>query len=414
MQVTKIEMVEMTTNRLLIKNANYVDVESGDVSCKDILSVDGRIRSIEPTIASGSEDDIIDAEGSFVIPGLIDSHVHVTSISESLGYTAGVAPTYVALATSRVMRGMLHRGFTTVRDVGGADYGLHWAQQDGFLPGPRLFYCGHAISQTGGHTDFRKPGDHASNGAGNCCASVGRVADGADGVRVAVRDELRKGAHHIKIIASGGIDNPASRTESNQFTMDELRAAVDEANAAHKYVAAHAYNPGAIIRALQAGARSIEHGNFLDDEGGKLLTEREAFFVPNIVTYWAHVKEAPEIGLSKRAIDEIQGVYEAGVESLVIAQRHGAKIAFGSDLLGPMHKYQAYEFNIRAQVQDALSILQSATIVGAELIGEPDLGVIREGAIADLLILESNPLDDITSLYSSAPKLVVQNGVPIG
>lgn len=400
-------------NTLLIKGADYVDVESGDVIRKDIFCRDGRIVSIGSNFSAPSDGEVIDAAGHFVIPGLIDSHAHVTSIAASLGHTDRVPPSYVALATADVMRGMLRRGFTSVRDMGGADFGLHWAQQDGHLPGPRLYFCGHAISQTGGHTDFRKPGDHFGNNLGNCCAGVGRVTDGVDGMRATVRDELRKGAHHIKIITSGGIDNPTSRIESNQFSVEEIRVAVEEAAACQRYVAAHAYNAGSIVRALQAGARSIEHGNYLDDEGAKLLAEREAFFVPNIVTYWAHVADGPEIGLSEKVCQEIQGVYEAGVESLVVAQRHGAKIAFGSDLLGPMHKYQSYEFNIRSQVQDALAILRSATVVGAELLGEADLGAVREGAIADLLVLETNPLDDITSLNSRLPKVVVQNGMPV-
>jgi imidazolonepropionase-like amidohydrolase len=306
---------------------------------------------------------------------------------------------------------MLDRGFTTVRDASGADYGLCDAQEEGLVRGPRLLFCGRALSQTGGHGDSRGRGTRVSDDH-PCCAGLGRVADGVDAVRAAARDELRKGAHHLKVMASGGVASPTDRIDSTQYSMDELRAVVEEAEAANRYVAAHAYTARAVNRALRAGIRSIEHGNLLDDESVRLFAEYDAFLVPTLVTYWALKKEGPEFGLpadSHRKVDEVLG---EGLAALERAARGGVRTVYGSDLLGGMHRHQNEEFRIRAEVQAPIDVIRAATSTAAELLGlTGEIGTLEPGAYADLVVLAGDPLEDIGFLADPAGMVgVVQGG----
>jgi imidazolonepropionase-like amidohydrolase len=188
------------------------------------------------------------------------------------------------------MRDMLRRGFTTVRDAGGADYGLADAVAEGLFEGPRLLFSGHALSQTGGHGDMRQRGEDRVDFCPACVGRAGRICDGVDEVRRAARDELRKGASQIKLMVNGGVTSPLDRIDSTQFSLDEIRAAVDEAQAQHRYVMAHAYTPEAINRALECGVRSIEHGSLLDPETADHIVRKNAFLVPTIVVLRAMVR----------------------------------------------------------------------------------------------------------------------------
>ena len=317
----------------MIRNASVLDVEAGTYSVADVVSIDGKISNIGPDAEAPSGARVIDGTGKFVIPGLIDCHVHVVASSADFRSLTWTPASYVYAQTARIMGQMLRRGFTTVRDLSGADFGLAMAQQEGLLDGPKIHFCGHALSQTGGHGDMRLPGeDHEPNGRG--CCGIGRVADGVDAVRAAARDELRKGAHHIKIMASGGVSSPTDRIDSTQYSMEEMRAAVEEAEAANRYVAAHAYTARAINRALEAGVRSIEHGNLLDDESLRLFLEKDAFLVPTLVTYWALKEEGRSFGLTEEMWAKVDSVLTSGLEAIARAHEAGVKMAFGTDLLG--------------------------------------------------------------------------------
>lgn len=404
----------MNENTGVLKNANVLDVSTGDYANADVVWSAGRIVEVTRNANVPASAQTIDGTGSFVIPGLIDAHVHVTAMTADLGSTSSEPASYVAIRAAESMAATLDRGFTTVRDASGADFGLARAQEEGLLRGPRLMYCGRALSQTGGHADFRAPGEHVSHDLGNCCAGIGRVVDGVDAVRQAARDELRKGAHHIKIMASGGVASPTDRIDSTQFSIDEIEAVVQEAKAANRYVAAHAYTARAINRALKAGVRSIEHGNLLDDESLALFKQYDAFLVPTLVTYWALKEEGKEFGLSDANWKKVDAVLDAGLVALESAHRAGVKVAFATDLLGKMQRHQNQEFSIRAQVQDNLSILRSATTVAAELIErEGELGVITPGACADLLVLDADPLENIDAVARIAEhkQYVIQGGV---
>jgi imidazolonepropionase-like amidohydrolase len=394
---------------LLIRNAHVLDIRTGVFTEADVRCAEGVIQEIGPHLPVGGADGV-DARGAFLVPGLIDAHVHVTSVDFNLGVNDRTAPSLVTALAARTMREMLERGFTSVRDAGGADHGLALAQQRGLFTGPRIVHGGRALSQTGGHADFRDSGDDSEP---ICRHGVGRVVDGVDEIRHAARDEIRKNAHHIKIMASGGVASPTDRIDSTQFSVEEIRAVVDEADAANIYVAAHAYTGRAINRCLENGVRTIEHGNLLDDHSIDLFLQRDAFLVPNIAVYRVLKREGREHGQSEASFDKVDAVLEGGLRSLEKAHRAGVNIAYGSDFLGPMQKYQNEEFAVRAEVQPPLAILQAATLTGARLLRrEHELGEISVGAEADLILLRANPLDDVQVLTDPDKHLemVVQGG----
>jgi imidazolonepropionase-like amidohydrolase len=248
------------------------------------------------------------------------------------------------------------------------------------------------------------------------CAGLGRIADGVDAVRTAARDELRKGAHHIKVMASGGVASPTDRIDSTQYSDAELIAAVEEARAANRYVAAHAYSARAVNKALRAGVRSIEHGNLIDDESVALFREHDAFLVPTLVTYWALKEEGIAHGLPDSSWEKVDAVLDAGLKALERAHAGGVKIAYGSDLLGGMHRYQSREFRIRAQIQTPADVIKSATLVAADLLNRSgEIGQLLPGTRADLLLLDGDPVADLAVLAEPADHVltVVQDGAVV-
>ncbi|MEV0235335.1 amidohydrolase family protein [Nonomuraea sp. NPDC050786] len=400
---------------LLLRDALVLDVASGEYAEGDLRCEDGRVVEAGPRLSAPEGTRVIDVAGAHVVPGLIDAHVHVTASTANLGSLGTMSPSYVTAHSARIMSDMLDRGFTTVRDASGADFGLADAQAEGLIRGPRLLFCGKGLSQTGGHADFRGRGEHLRDDH-PCCAGVGRVADGVDAVRAAARDELRKGAHHIKVMASGGVASPTDRIDSTQYSMDELRAAVEEAEAANRYVAAHAYTARAVNRALEAGVRSIEHGNLIDDTSVELFLRHDAFLVPTLVTYWALKQEGRDFGLPERSWRKVDEVLEAGLAALERAARGGVRLAYGTDLLGGMHRHQNHEFRLRREVQQPIDVLRAATVGAAELVGMAgELGTLAVGAHADLLVLDGDPLSDIDVLADPAHvRHVVQGGILTG
>ncbi|TNB67226.1 amidohydrolase family protein [Arthrobacter sp. BB-1] len=398
---------------LVLRNAQVLDVRSGDYRKADVVMNEGRIENVGVSGAVPPGVQVVDVTGKFVLPGLIDGHVHVTALNTQFESLDSMARSYVASHAISCMGKMLRRGFTSVRDAGGADFGLALAQREGLFLGPRLFYGGKAISQTGGHADFRRPGEHHRPEFSNCCAGIGRIADGVSAVREAARDELRQGAHHIKIMASGGIASPTDRVDSTQYSEEEIAAIVSEATAANRYVAAHAYMPKAINRCLELGVRSIEHGSLLDQSSVDLFLKHEAILVPTLVTHWAMVTFGRDHGLSQEGWEKAVPVREAGLEALRLADKKGVKIAFGSDLLGALQQHQNYEFELRSKVQSNLAVIQSATLHAAHLVErDGELGEVSPGAIADLIIVDGDPLVDIgvLSRFEEHRVHVIQEG----
>jgi imidazolonepropionase-like amidohydrolase len=214
-------------------------------------------------------------------------------------------------------------------------------------------------------------------------------------------------------MASGGVASPTDRIDSTQYSMEELRAVVEEAEAANRYVAAHAYTARAANRALRAGVRSIEHGNLLDDETIHLMLEQDAYLVPTLVTYWALKQEGRDYGLPQDSWEKVDVVLDAGLSALERAATADVRIAYGSDLLGGMHRHQAHEFALRAQVQPAVDVLRSATTVAADLLAmSGEIGVVQPGAHADFVLVDGDPLHDVGVLADPAVNLrvVIQAG----
>jgi imidazolonepropionase-like amidohydrolase len=306
---------------------------------------------------------------------------------------------------------MLMRGFTTVRDCGGADFGLAKSVEEAYLVGPRILFSGHAISQTGGHGDMRGPGEDFESCT--CCAGLGKVADGVSEVRKACRDEIRKGAHFIKIMAAGGVASPTDRIGNTQFSEEEITAAVQEAEAAETYVAAHLYTARAANRALACGVRSVEHGNLIDDSTMDIMLEKGAYLVPTMSTHEALANEGVEAGMPKAMCDKVFEVVEQGKLTHARAHQRGVKMVFGTDLLGTMHRHQLNEFNIRSAFQTPAEIIRSATATAAELFNmQDDIGEIKVGAYADMICFANDPVADVKVLQDPDRqlKLVMKQG----
>ncbi len=402
-----------SSHMIVLNNATVLDADSATLTPdQQVVIIGNEIVEVGAPSRRHNEAQAIDLRGTILMPGLIDSHVHVTAISADLSVLPDHAPSYIALHAARELRRMLHRGFTSVRDMGGADFGLADAISEGLIEGPRLFFGGKALSQTGGHGDTRRPGRNVAD-RHYCCPDFGRVADGVDACRHAARDELRKGAHHLKLMLSGGAATPTDRIDSTQFSIEEIAAVVDEAAAANRYVAGHAYTPAAINRALRAGVRTIEHGNFLDAESVNLLHAHDAFLVPTLTTYQALADDGLSLGLPEVSHRKILEVLDAGMRGLETAHQGGVNIAFGTDLLGRTQVHQLREFTVRSQIQDTASIIRSATTTGARLLDrQGSLGVVQPGALADLIAIDADPLDNIAVLTDPERhlKVVIADG----
>jgi imidazolonepropionase-like amidohydrolase len=397
-------------HRIVLQHCTLLDGTSPDLrEGMHVLVEEERIREVSDRPLTAPEAQVIDLKGKTLMPGLIDAHAHLIATTLNLGQLA-LEPVTLTTARARLIaEGMLQRGFTTIRDASGADWGLAAAIAYGLIDGPRLFYAGRALSQTGGHGDFRPRTWEADHCA--CCmagAQFAVIADGVPAVQQAAREELRRGATQIKIMASGGVASPTDPVWNLQYSEDEIRAVVWEARAWRTYVMAHAYTPEAIVRCVRNGVRSIEHGNLLDRETAALMAREHAFLVPTLVTYEALHREGKQWGLPQVSIDKIKDVREAGLQSLEYARAAGVKMGFGTDLLGETHHYQSLEFSIRAQVLSPFEVLQSATTVNAELLQRPgELGVLTPGALADMLVVDGNPLNDLSLLQEQGKHLLL-------
>jgi imidazolonepropionase-like amidohydrolase len=380
----------------------------------EILVEGDRIREVSAKPIKSKDASVVDCGKRTLMPGLIDSHVHAVLSEVVIRNMESVPLTLMTARAANLRNRMLDRGFTTVRDTGGADWGLKEAVDKGLIAGPRLFIAGKAIGPTGGHSDGRRRTDAGARC--HCCNALAfsmGIADGVSGVRRAVREEMRQGADQIKIMMSGGVASPYDPLDSLQFSMDEVHAAVEEAHAFGRYVCAHAYTPEAITRAAKAGVRTIEHGNLIDDASAKLMAQKGMFLVANLVTYFEMKKRAAEYGMSGDMLAKNDLVIDGALRSLEICKRHGVPVAYGTDLLGQLQTEQSQEFTIRAQVVSPIEIIRSATTIGAQLLRmEGKLGCLKPGAFADLIVVNGNPLKNLALFQEQGKHLsaIVKGG----
>ena len=388
--------------RILLENATLFDGVSPKIERGFSILIDGgEIKKVcsRPFMDDGAER--IDCRGRTVMPGLIDNHVHI--YLESTKVTPPEPPvTYRAQYAQKFLRHALSCGFTSVRDVAGGDHGMAMALRDGFLQGPRFFYGGLCLTQTGGHGDFRltsESTDYTSCGAEHNAFAI--HADGVDECIKASREELRKGASHIKIMASGGVLSESDPIDRCQYSEVEIRAIVEECGRHGAYVCAHCYPAEAIRRCVEYGVRSIEHGTLIDEETAAFVAKMGAYVVPTMAAHFS-----PKSGLSEASMAKWKIIKERALESLKVMRAAGVKMGFGTDLIGDLHTRRGTEFTLRREVLTPFEILRSATSINGEILQMGGkLGVVQPGALADLLVVEGNPLEDISLLAAEGAHL---------
>jgi len=375
-----------------------------DDRIKDVLA-NGKVGPLPGPVTS------VDCKGMTLIPGLTDAHVHICAVTENITDQHRLyPPSYIAARAMRRAEECLMQGFTTVRDAGGADYGFRQVLEEGHFPGPRLLVSGRYISQTGGHGDKRRRAEWVD--PIDCCVGmVGFIADGTDEVRRAARENIRRDVDQIKIMASGGAMSPSDELDTTQFTVAEMRAAVEEAQAVGKYVLSHAYSDSAVRKAIEAGVRSIEHGNLIREAAAKAIKDAGAFLVPTMVTYEAIYREGKRYGIGDHQIAKIDLARQQSVQGLTFAYKAGCKIGSGSDLLGDMATQRAVEFELKGQVMNPMEVLLSTTKVNAELFRMQDrIGTVEAGKYADLLVVEGNPLKNLRVFQALDNLKVIMKG----
>jgi imidazolonepropionase-like amidohydrolase len=400
----------------LFKNANVV--LEGHVNLQPSLNVlveHDRITAVTRDPIDPPDATVIDVSGKTLMPGLIDAHAHITGLSlspKNLAYPAAD----LVLAAATYLRNSLMAGFTTIREAGGADYTIAHLLKNGTIIGPRMFYSGKALTQTGGGADFRTPielTDPCGHVSPFSVMSV--IVDGVDKVREAAREELRKGATQLKVFVSGGVVFPAEGHPTRyEFSEGELVAAVEEAAARGTYVMAHVYTDEGVQRCLNAGVRSIEHGNFMSKETMARIAEKGAFFDPTFISLVQRVETADKTNLSPAIVDNLRRTIARGKQVYAWAKQHQVPIALGTDLWGPeAQKSQLREFEMRIELDTAPNVIRSATAINAELLMQKGkLGTISPGAYADILVIEGDPLTDLRVMLQPEKnlKLIMKDG----
>ena len=398
-------------SQILFKNMSLLDPRWDEARGGYEVLVEGDyIKEVSAKPIKATKARVVDCGKRTLMPGLIDCHVHAFLSEVNIRNLEAVPLTLMTARAADLLKGMIDRGFTTVRDTGGADWGIKTAVESGLIAGPRLFISGRAIGPTGGHSDSRRRTD--TEGAPcNCCNAMVycmTVADGPDAVRKTVREQMRQGADQVKIMCSGGVASPYDPLDSLQFSEAEIAAATDEARNFGRYVLAHAYTPEAITRAVENGVRTIEHGNLIDAKSAKLLKSKGGYMIANLVTYFVMKERAASFGMTADMLAKNDLVLDGALRSLEICKKAGVQVGYGSDLLGPLQVEQSREFIFRAEVLKPLEIIRQATTVGAEILRqEGKLGIVAPGAFADLIVVDGNPLKKLELFLDQGAHLPV-------
>ncbi|MFE6794638.1 metal-dependent hydrolase family protein [Paenibacillus chitinolyticus] len=392
-------------NKKIFKNALLIDGKSNAVRKEALVMVENErityVGSYDETIVQQAGDaELFDLKGMTLMPGMIDTHVHLCMAGEPSTFTDMVmdTPAFAAIKGVERAKRSLEAGFTTLRTMGEKghiDIAIKKAVEQGIIVGPTIFASGKALTITGGHGDMFPEGVNVDG--------IGIVLDGVDQARRAAREQLKLGADNIKMMATGGGMSPGPGTIA-QLTIEEMQAAVEEAVKFEKITAAHAIGVEGIHNALKAGVRTIEHGTFLDDQGIELFLEKNAYLVPTLSAFktikYGRAGGVPEHHIKK--VEYYQTAHEANLQKAITA---GVKIVVGTDAGTPFNYHGENAYELECLVRNGLSemdAIKSATQVAAEALRLTELGVIEAGKIADMIVVDGNPLHDIKILQDKA------------
>ena len=404
-------------NAVLLRNARVFDGVSADCpEGMEILIEGGIIREVSAKPLKAGDAHVIDVGGRTVMPGLIDAHIHAYASDVSVQKIDLAGTAYRTAHAARMLGHALDCGFTTVRDIGGGDWSLWRAIEDRLIRAPRFLYAGKVISMTGGHGDMRQMSErHHSEGYCSCGSfnTVAVIADGVPQVLNATREELRRGAHCIKIMGSGGVVSPTSPIWMNQFREDEIRAIVNETTERRTYVSAHCHPASAVRRSVEFGVRCIEHGTLIDDETARFVADKGAFIVPTMAIIFALVELGKKLGFPAQSQEKVEVAFKQALIGMESMRRAHIRVGFGTDLLGETYRQQCREFRIRSEVFTPLEILRQVTSTNAEILLHKDaLGCVKPDAYADLLVVDGDPLKDIGLLAADGQhlRLIMRGG----
>lgn len=403
---------------VVIQNVLIFDGKNQKVVSGNVWVEDNKIREVSASPIQVSGDvEMIDGQGKFLMPGLIDAHWHAYLVANTMVDLLMAHSSYTQLRAGEEAGKTLLRGFTTIRDAGGPVFGLKRAIDEGVITGPRIYPSGAIITETGGHGDFRAVYDIPQ--PFDCCGlthtekiGAALVADGVDAVTVAARNNLRLGASQVKLMAGGGVASLYDQLEDVQYFEDEIHTAVKAADDAGTYVMVHVYVPEAIRRAIQAGVKSIEHGQLIDEPTMKLIAEKGV---------WLSMQPFIGEGGNKFSTPEQQAKHEMVAEgtdnAYRLAKKYGVKLAWGTDLLFNPANAKTQNLNIIKMTRwfSNYEILKMITYDNAQLLAlsgrrnpySGKLGVIEEGALADLILVDGNAMEDITLLGNPEQNIVL-------
>lgn len=404
---------------VVIKNGLLIDGRGGEpVADSTVIVEDGRIAAVGPEddLEWPAEAEIVDAAGKTIMPGIIDAHAHMIAYEYDLETRLTRPASLTVLKSIENLRLTLEAGVTTVRDAGGADLGIKLAVEEGLVPGPRLLISIVPLTQTGGLFDL-----HLGSGAElNMNTMLGRVrhfCGGVETLRETTRELLLAGADVIKICTTGSVfRKPPGTRPAPQYTPEEISAVVYEANAAGKRTMTHCEGGPGLRNAVEAGINSIDHGFFLEDEDVELMLEHDAFLVPTLAANYGILKAVerdPNAGINPRSIEVAKELIDIHSESIGKAIDAGVKIAMGSDAFGWDQGENLFEMELMVRAgMTPMQAIVAATSRGAELLDVADeLGTLEPGKIADVLVVDGNPLDDVTILQDKERlSLIMKDG----
>jgi imidazolonepropionase-like amidohydrolase len=398
-----------TTSNTLFQDVRIFDGKRGTLSApSNVLVVGNRIEQISAQpITPEQPASVIEGEGRTLMPGLIDNHWHTMLVGPSMPQAIAGDLSYLSVLAVVEARAALMRGFTTVRDMGGPSFALKRAIDDGVIAGPRIYPSGAMITITGGHGDFRSPGELPRNAGGELTVmeriNGSQLADSPDEVRLRTREQLLLGASQVKLTAGGGVASPHSPLDVSTFTAAELAAAVEAAGNWGTYVGVHAYTPAAIQRAIKAGVKVIEHGHLMDDASARMIAEKGIWLSFQPFVDDGHTPQMPPSSIAR-----LQQVIAGTERTVALAKKYNIKMAWGTDVLfsSANAARQGALLALMQKWYTPAQVLTMATGTNAELLAlsgprnpyPGKLGVVEEGALADLLLIDGNPLENLALL----------------